>query len=125
MDCPRCRTENRDGSNFCRYCAAPLSAGQSEPTSGYIPSVPPPAAQQYPGFQTPPSFETPPQPPARRVVAQRLCPRCSSPQILKGTTPVWAVVLSIVTFPIFCFLSLFFLLIKDPCRCLQCGFRFK
>jgi hypothetical protein len=124
MDCPRCGTENRDGSNFCRYCAAPLAANQPDPTSGYIPSVPPPA-QERPGFQTPPSYEMPPPPPARRVVAQRLCPRCSSAQILKGSTPVWAVILSIVTFPIFCFFSLFFLLIKEPCRCLQCGFTFK
>ena len=125
MQCPSCRAENREGSNFCRYCAASLVDTQSAPPSGYIPSVPPPNADAYRQHQPEFIHEPPPSPPARRVVAQRLCPRCSSSSILKGTTPVWAIVLAIVTFPIFCFFSLFFLLVKLPSRCMRCGLEFK
>jgi len=125
MQCPTCKAENREGSNFCRYCAASLVDPRSGPTSGYIPSVPPPNAEAYQPQQPSFSHETPPSPPARRVVGQRLCPRCSAASILKGKTPVWAIVLAVVTFPIFCFFSLFFLLVKEPSRCMRCGLEFK
>jgi hypothetical protein len=123
MRCPGCGADNSETSKFCRYCATPISA-QSSSTSGYMPSVPPPGAEAY---REPPqaTYEPAPEPPARRVVGQRLCPRCTSPTILKGSTPAWAVVMAVVLFPIFCFFSLFFLLIKEPSTCLQCGFRFK
>ena len=121
MQCQNCKAENREGSNFCRYCAASLV----DPPSGYVPSVPPPNSEAYRQHQPAFSHEAPPSPPARRVVAPRLCPRCSAASILKGTTPVWAIVLTVVTFPIFCFFSLFFLLVKEPSRCMRCGLEFK
>jgi hypothetical protein len=90
-----------------------------------MPTVPPPPVEQ-PEYGPAVGFEVPPQPPAPRpVVGQRLCPRCNSSSILKGSTPVWAIVLTIVTFPIFCVFSLFFLLIKEPNRCLHCELEFK
>ena len=125
MQCPSCRAENREGSNFCRYCAASLVDPRSDPPSGYIPTVPPRTEEAYRQHQPVFNQEAPASPPARRVVAPRLCPRCSASTILKGTIPVWAMVLAGVTFPIFCFFSLFFLLIKGPSRCLRCGLEFK
>ena len=125
MQCPSCRAENREGSNFCRYCSASLVNTQTDPPSGYIPSVPPPHEEAYRQHQPSFTHEPPPSPPARQVVAPRLCPRCSSAGVIKGTTPPWAIVLAIVTFPIFCFFSLFFLLVKGPSRCVRCGLEFK
>jgi hypothetical protein len=125
MQCPSCRAENREGSNFCRYCAASFVDPRTDPPSGYIPTVPPRNEEAYRQHQPVFNQEAPPSPPARRVVAPRLCPRCSASSIQKGTIPVWAMVLAGVTFPIFCFFSLFFLLIKGPSRCLRCGLEFK
>jgi predicted RNA-binding Zn-ribbon protein involved in translation (DUF1610 family) len=124
MQCPRCGAENREGSNFCRYCSNPFTAHPSKPDSGYIPTVPPPGAAPY--YQPPPIYQTPPALPVPRpAVGHTLCPRCGSTSILKGSTPTWAVVSAVVGFFLVCFLSLFFLLIKDPNRCLNCGLEFK
>jgi DNA-directed RNA polymerase subunit RPC12/RpoP len=126
MVCGRCGAENREGSNFCRYCSAPLTDPQ--PGSGYIPSIPPPPAQAANARSTyyPPTFKTPPQPPARSsVVPPMLCPRCNSTGVVKGTVPLWAILVAVIGAPFTCLLSLFFLLVKDPHRCLNCGLEFK
>jgi hypothetical protein len=126
MQCPKCGSENREGSNFCRYCAAPLTAQKSEPNSGYIPSVPPPNANSFGNYYPPASYQQPPPlPAARPVVGQLVCPRCGSPQVVKGGTPLWATLVAVIGFFVVCFLSLFFLLIKEPSRCLNCGLEFK
>jgi zinc-ribbon domain len=127
MICVKCGAENRDGSNFCRYCSAPLT--QSEPTSGYIPSVPPPPAEREgapSSYYPPPSYGTPPPPPAARpVVPPMVCPRCNSTSVVKGTVPLWAILVAVIGAPFTCLLTLLFLLIKDPHRCLNCGLEFK
>lgn len=124
MQCPRCGVENREGSNFCRYCSAPLEAGAGKPDSGYIPTVPPPNATDQ-GYRPPPVYETPQPKPARRVVPPLTCPRCSAPSVVKGTTPLWAILVAIIGAPFTCFLSLFFLLLRDPNRCMNCGLQYK
>ncbi|HLG17069.1 MAG TPA: zinc-ribbon domain-containing protein [Blastocatellia bacterium] len=127
MQCPKCGAENRDESNFCRYCATPLVA-RLDPPSGYIPSVPPPPPQTAPyGAQyPPPAYQQAPQPPAPLPVVGRLsCPRCGSPRVLKGGIATWAIVATIVGFLFVLCFSLFFLLVKDPNKCLNCGMEFK
>jgi len=103
-------------------------------TSGYIPSVPPP---QAPGtsppsnYYAPPSYQTPqssyqtPQPMARPVVPAKLCVRCNSTSVVKGTVPLWAILVAVIGAPFTCLLSLLFLLVKDPNKCLNCGLEFK
>ncbi len=143
MKCPRCGAENREGSNFCRYCSHRFSAPESKPNSGYVPSVPPPEAnafrEQYPpqtnqyppphqqqvNYQQPPPMPVPMPPPPQYNWAHVLCPRCGSMSVTKGATPVWAILLAIILALPTCFLSLFFLLIKDPNRCLNCGIEFR
>jgi hypothetical protein len=125
MQCPRCGTENREGSNFCRYCAMPLAAQPGDPGPGYIPTVPPPDARTHGNYYPPTSFQPPPQPLARSPVGHMACPRCGSMNIVKGGTPQWAVLMTIFGFFIFCLFSLFFLLIKDPNHCLNCGLEFR
>jgi zinc ribbon protein len=124
MQCPRCGAENREGSNFCRYCSETLT--QPGPAqSGYIPSVPPPNSQAQ-GYRPPQNFQTPPQPPLPRpVVPAILCPRCHNASVLKGTTPLWAILVAVIGAPFTCLLSLLFLLVKDPHRCINCGLEFK
>lgn len=126
MRCPKCGAENRDESNFCRYCATPLAVARPDPPSGYIPSVPPPPAEQQGAYHPPVTYQQQPQPPAPLpVVGQRTCPRCGSPRILKGGIATWAVVATIVGFFFVLCFSLFFLLVKDPNKCLNCGLEFK
>lgn len=125
MKCPGCGAENREGSNFCRYCARSLTANSPDPTSGYIPSVPPPPAQSYAPYAPPVSYEQPPRPPARPVIGQLKCPRCGSTKVIKGSTPLWAVLVSILGFFVVCFFSLLFLLIRDRNHCLNCGLEFR
>ncbi|HXG67898.1 MAG TPA: zinc-ribbon domain-containing protein [Blastocatellia bacterium] len=125
MLCPKCGAENREGSNYCRYCSTPLAAKSSEPNSGYIPSVPPPGTQQYGIYHPPQNYQQAPQPPARPVVGQLICPRCGSPNVVKGGTPLWATLTAIIGFFFICVFSLFFLLVKEPHRCLNCGLEFK
>jgi hypothetical protein len=134
MICAKCGAENREGSNFCRYCSAPLTPQSQGPPSGYIPSVPPPPApgtsppaSYYapPSYQTPqPSYQTP-QPMARPVVPAKLCVRCNSTSVVKGTVPLWAILVAVIGAPFTCLLSLLFLLVKDPNKCLNCGLEFK
>lgn len=129
MICAKCGAENRDGSNFCRYCSAQLTQLNQDPTSGYIPSVPPqpapgaPAASPY--YPPPPSYQTPPRPMARQVVPSKMCPRCNSTSVAKGTIPLWAILVAVIGAPFTCLLSLLFLLVKDPNSCLNCGLEFK
>ena len=128
MLCAKCGAENRDGSNFCRYCSAPLTQRSDEQTSGYIPSVPPPSAQRTAepsSYYPPPNYQTPPQPPARSVVPPMLCPRCRSMSVVKGSVPLWAILVAVIGAPFTCLLSLLFLLVKDPHKCLNCGLEFK
>jgi DNA-directed RNA polymerase subunit RPC12/RpoP len=130
MKCPNCGAENREESNFCRYCSYRLAAAERRPNSGYVPSVPPPEAasfrEQYPPVQQQQStYQQPPAPPAPYVWGQHPCPRCGALSVTKGATPVWAIVLAIVLALPTCFLSLFFLMIKDPNRCLNCGLEFR
>ncbi len=136
MQCQKCGAENREGSNFCRYCAAPLTASGPTGNSGYIPSVPPPNAQPNaqpnpsanPENYTPPYPVAPYQPPRPASLAHVghiICPRCGSNNVVKGTTPLWAILTAIIGFFIVCLFSLFFLLVKDPNKCLNCGLEFK
>jgi ribosomal protein L40E len=135
MKCPRCGAENRDGSNFCRYCALSLNP-TSEPTSGYIPSVPPPGEESFRGPNSPPRADAPPRPPqagyapppplpAAPLFGQLICPRCHAISVTRGTTPVWAILLAVILALPTCFLSLFFLMIKDPNHCVNCGLEFR
>lgn len=127
MICAKCGAENREGSNFCRYCSAPLAKRSADPNSGYIPSVPPPPA---PGESSSPNYyqqgyQTPPRPPARSVVPPLMCPRCKSINVVKGTIPLWAILVAVIGAPFTCLLSLLFLLVKDPHKCLNCELEFK
>src|SRR4030095_13788351 len=133
MICAKCGAENREGSNFCRYCSAPLTPQSQGPGSGYIPSVPPPptpGTSPPPNYYAPPAYQNPqsyqtPQPMARPVVPAKLCARCNSTSVVKGTVPLWAILVAVIGAPFTCLLSLLFLLVKDPNRCLNCGFEFK
>jgi len=125
MQCPQCGAENRSDSNFCRYCSAPLSGPNTGANSGYIPSVPPPNATEQ-GYRPPVTYQPPPPQPARRsVVPPLICPRCNAPSVLKGTTPLWAILIAVIGAPFTCFLSLLFLLVKESNRCLACGITYK
>lgn len=123
MLCPKCGAENRQESNFCRYCSNPLKQ-ETGPTSGYVPSVPPPgtAYSDAPGPQT---YQPPPPLPVRQAVGMLCCPRCNSTNVIKGGIPLWATLVAVIGFFFVCFLSLFFLLVKEPHRCLNCGLEFK
>ncbi len=133
MICAKCGAENREGSNFCRYCSAPLTLKSQGPASGYIPSVPPPpipGTSPAPDYYTPPNYQTPPsypapQPQARPVVPAKICVRCNSTSVVKGTIPLWAILVAVIGAPFTCLLSLLFLLVKDPHKCLNCGLEFK
>lgn len=136
MRCPRCGAENREGSNFCRYCSFNLAEHGTKPNSGYIPSVPPPDATSFKQHYEPQTAEAAPPPPTQRyrqpppVPAKYVhgltpCPRCGSMSVSKGTTPVWAILLAVILALPTCFVSLFFLMIKDPNQCLNCGVQFR
>ncbi len=126
MVCLKCGAQNRDDSNYCRYCSAPLK--EIKPDSGYIPSVPPPGVGVGNAFNSPETFHQAPQPPVPRPQTHAhglVCPRCGSTNIIKGSTPMWAIVATVVGFLFVCLVSLLFLLIKDPHKCLNCGLDFK
>ena len=125
MQCPRCSAENREGSNFCRYCATPLAEQEFDPNAGYTPSVPPPNPTMFGTPYPPQTYQPPPLPPALPLVGHLRCPRCGSINVVKGGIPLWAILVTIIGFFIVCFFSLFFLLIKEPSRCMNCGCEFK
>jgi predicted RNA-binding Zn-ribbon protein involved in translation (DUF1610 family) len=130
MKCPNCGADNRDGSNFCRYCSYRFLAPDQAPNSGYVPSVPPPEAGPFREQYPPPhhqqaNYQQPPPAPAPYNWAHLTCPRCGAISVTRGTTPAWAIVLAIVLALPTCFLSLFFLMIKDPHQCLNCGLEFR
>ncbi|MEK6301232.1 MAG: hypothetical protein AABO41_10960 [Acidobacteriota bacterium] len=129
MQCPACGADNREGSNYCRLCSAPLTAEASRPDSGYIPSVPPPDQRAQNRYSPPQNYQqAPPLPvarPARQAVPLRLCPRCNSASVIKGTIPLWAILVAVIGAPFTCLLTLFFLLVKEPHRCVGCGLEFK
>jgi RNA polymerase subunit RPABC4/transcription elongation factor Spt4 len=124
MQCPKCGAQNRDESNFCRYCATPLAAADQSRESGYIPSVPPPGADSFANSYPPPGYQPQPQPPAQVLPGQLICPRCGSNKVIKGGTPQWAILVAVIGFFVVCFLSLFFLMVKDKNQCLHCGLHF-
>lgn len=129
MQCRGCGADNREGSNYCRLCSAPLTAEAPRPDSGYIPSVPPRDQRAPNAYYPPQTFQQAPQPPAPRPVRQavpmRLCPRCNSASVIKGTIPLWAILVAVIGAPFTCLLSLLFLLVKEPHRCVSCGLDFK
>jgi hypothetical protein len=45
--------------------------------------------------------------------------------VLKGSVPLWAILVAVIGAPFTCLLSLFFLLVKDPHHCMSCGLDFK
>jgi hypothetical protein len=127
MNCPQCGTENRGASNFCRFCGYNLGAREANADSGYVPSVPPPEATDFRNTHPPESYQPPPALPVYTppMPGDLICPRCHNRSVDKGSTPPWAVILAIVLVPCTFFLSLFFLLVKGPHRCLTCGNAFK
>ena len=128
MICSNCGAENREGSNFCRYCSTTLTNRGPQANSGYIPSVPPPpaGARGHTPYSAPQSYGPPPQPPVRSgVVPPMLCPRCNSTGVVKGTVPLWAILVAVIGAPFTCLLSLLFLLVKTPHKCLNCQLEFK
>ena len=44
---------------------------------------------------------------------------------MKGKIAQWAIIAAIVGFFVLCVLSLLFLPVKEPNRCLNCGYEFK
>jgi hypothetical protein len=123
MLCPKCGAENRTESNFCRYCSNPLTK-QTGSTSGYVPSVPPPGTA-YGNAPNSQPFQPPPPLPMRQAAGTLCCPRCASTNVIKGGIPLWATLVAVIGFFFICFLSLLFLLVKEPHRCLNCGLEFK
>jgi hypothetical protein len=123
--CTKCGSENREESNYCRYCSAPLRQ-PADPNSGYIPSVPPAGTAGFVGANVPPqNFQQAPPLPAPKYVGQLTCPRCHSNNVQKGGIPMWATLVAVIGFFFVCIFSLFFLLVKEPHRCLNCGQEFK
>lgn len=125
MQCPGCGVENREGSNFCRYCATPLAEQKPDPDVGYRPSVPPPNPTMFGTPYPPQTYQPPPPSPALPLVGHLRCPRCGSINVIKGGIPLWAILTTVIGFFVVCFLSLFFLLVKEPSRCINCGCEFK
>jgi ribosomal protein L40E len=147
MQCARCNRELPTGATHCPYCgadlgnlsAAPAGAGSASaqqatadrqtfcvkcgaplsPQAGFCTqcSTPRPST----GFQPPNAQVSPVYP----VAGQLVCARCGSTNVLKGKIAQWAVITAIVGFFIICVLSLLFLLVKEPNRCLNCGYEFK
>ena len=125
LHCANCGAENRDESRYCRYCSAPLRQ-PADPNSGYIPSVPPVGSANFPGGNMPPqNFQQAPPLPMPKMVGQLSCPRCQSVNVIKGGIPLWATLVAVIGFFFVCIFSLFFLLVKEPHRCLNCGLEFK
>ena len=125
MVCGKCGAQNSETSKYCRYCANPLWPQQPAAEEGYVPSVPPPGAGTYVPTSPPLVYQQPIQPPMVQIPGQLRCPHCGSPNVIKGGIPLWATLVAIIGFFFICVLSLLFLLVKDPNRCLNCGLEFK
>ena len=54
-----------------------------------------------------------------------ICPRCASSNTVKAAPPMWAILLAVILALPTCFLSLLFLLVKDPNTCRNCGLQFR
>jgi uncharacterized membrane protein YvbJ len=147
MHCTKCSKELPPGAMNCPYCGATVAMLEALPKN----SSPQPAtadrktfcvkcgAELHPqaGFCTkcgatrasvnaqPPQYSVPPGAPIKAMPGQLACPRCGSLNVTKGTIPQWAMIAAIVGFLIVCVFSLFFLMVKDPNRCLNCGYTFK
>ena len=152
MQCQQCNRELPAGASHCPYCgatvatASPVNAGSAIPQAfcvkcgaslhlhgSFCPKCSAPRAtagaqQANPGFNQSnftPSPTVAPVAPVIPVAGQLSCPRCGSTNVIKGKIAQWAMIVAIVGFLVICFLSLLFLLIKEPNRCLTCSYEFK
>ena len=108
--CVKCGAELHPQAGFCTKCGATranVNFQQQQPMM----------SPQQPGM--------PPPQPRGHMPGQLVCPRCGSTNVLKAKTAQWALIAAIVGFFLICALSLFFLMIKDPNRCLNCGYQFQ
>jgi hypothetical protein len=108
------QTPVAERQTFCVKCGAPLPANASFCTQCSTP--------RQGATLRPPNA---PVAPVAPLAGQLVCPRCGSTNVLKGKIAQWAIIAAIVGFFIVCVLSLFFLLVKEPNRCLNCGYEFK
>ena len=113
MNCPNCGHEfTQTQARFCPKCGTSLGLAAT-----YAPPQAPPQAPPIP----PPDYNYAPPPVHYAAPGALRCPFCGSHNVLKGGIPTWAIITAIVGFFFVCVLSLFFLMIKDPHRCLTCG----
>lgn len=151
MHCTKCSKAPPAGATHCPYCGAPVAILEAEPMPNSLPdSSPQPATAQgkifcvkcgaelqpHAGFCTKcgttranVNFQQPQLPmsqgqPMNAMPGQLICPRCGSTNVMKAKTAQWAMITAIVGFFVICALSLLFLLVKDPNRCLNCGYTF-
>ena len=148
MHCTKCSKELPAWATHCPYCGATVAMPEALPKEN---SSPQPAtadrktfcvkcgAQLHPqaGFCTkcgatragvydqPLQHSVPHRAPMNAMPGQLVCPRCGSVNVTKGAMPQWAMIAAIVGFLLICVFSLFFLMVKDPNRCLNCGYSFK
>lgn len=148
MLCPQCNRELPSGATHCPYCGAVLGNLSAAPAGAGSAAPQQPAAERQTfcvkcGAPLPPqasfctkcstprpgtTFRPPsnaPVSPVYSVPGQLTCPRCGSTNVLKGKIAQWAIITAIVGFFVICVLSLLFLLVKEPNRCLNCGYEFK
>jgi ribosomal protein L40E len=147
MHCGRCTKELPAGATHCPYCGADLATIPATPAGAASASAQTAAAERKAfcvkcGAPLPPgaSFCTQcssPRPgaviqppngpvgPVSPVAGQVVCPRCRSTNALKGKIPQWALLVAIIGAPFTCLLSLLFLFVKDPNKCIDCQFEFK
>jgi ribosomal protein L40E len=149
MHCTKCSKALPEGATHCPYCGAEVAIVGAAPNEGIALNQAPPAtaerktfcvkcgAELHPqaGFCTKcgttrsnVNFQQqqpmmPPQPHGH-MHGQLVCPRCGSTNVLKAKTAQWALIAAIIGFFLVCVLSLFFLMVKDPNRCLNCGYQF-
>jgi ribosomal protein L40E len=147
MQCAQCNRELPAGATHCPYCgadlgklsAAPAIAGSAGPQQATADrqtfcvkcGAPlPPQAGFCTQCSTPrpgTGFQPAPNPPVGPVPVpgQLVCPRCHSTNVLKGKIAQWAILVAVIGALFTCLLSLLFLLVKDPNKCLNCGYEFK
>ena len=147
MYCGRCNKELPTGATHCPYCGADLATIPATPGGAGSGSAQTATADRKVfcvkcGAPLPPqaSFCTqcrtprqnvevqPPNGPVAPVTPgapQLLCPRCRSTNVLRGKNPQWALLTAIIGAPFTCLLSLLFLFVKDPNKCINCQFEFK